>query len=199
MPVLRCLEVGFGQEGEGGMIEELKKSAERVEKFFTEMPEQSSPEELCSLLSDARMVVKDWLNSRDVDSANAKLLEACEQLWPWLSEYIKEDQPLECSGSDGFKESLKHLESALTAARAQAEDDAMPVDGEWLRSIGFTHGTPEDEYFNIIRNAQLSVCCDDLSGPTSWCMRGQEFMRAFTTRGDVRRLLAALGVGVTRS
>lgn len=77
------------------------------------------------------------------------------------------------------------------------EDDDESVTEEWLRSVGFRETEESDDYFAIIRRDQISVCCEDLSSTTTWCMRGQEFMRSFKTRGDVRRLLTALGCEVS--
>lgn len=73
-------------------------------------------------------------------------------------------------------------------------DDDEPITEEWLRGVGFRETKVSDEHFRIIRKDQVSVCCDDLSSPTTWCMRGQEFLCSFKTRGDVRRLCAAIGI-----
>lgn len=138
---------------------------------------------------------------------NTKLLKSCER---WIE--IRNGL---CSGSAESFEILEiEMGIAIAAARAQAADDAKPVDEEWLKSIGFF-----DIYLPVDSKKQLAlivfddkwlwpdgdvllVCHSDGSfgfwerpvRPDGDWHAFHNTFRKVSTRGDVRRLLTALGV-----
>jgi hypothetical protein len=80
--------------------------------------------------------------------------------------------------------------AAIAQAEAQAEDDARPVEPDWLASVGFVING---------RSARLFPIEMDVDGEN--CHLGFNFNVNFDvgdtfTRGDVRRLMAALGIPV---
>ncbi len=91
---------------------------------------------------------------------------------------------------EGWSEERQNLSDAISAFRTQAEDDAKPVDEEWLKSIGFVgaytrYSDGPSCWFQQTKDGNSA------SGLNMW----NNFSVAFPkTRGDVRQLLAALGV-----
>ena len=117
---------------------------------------------------------------------NANLLAACEKLWPWIN------GALDVRGSDGFIESVRELQGAIIAARAQVEDDAKLVDEEWLLSVGFSYEIIDRVKWLVQEPLTLGWLRGE--GNLNWYFDG--FVGPETvTRGNVRRLLAALGGG----
>ena len=82
--------------------------------------------------------------------------------------------------------------------RKEGEGDSLAVDEAWLRSVGF-----KDRHAHSYRN-EKSLVIGDLeiwalatNGPKCWdwgAHWGTTLLREVATRGDVRRLCAALGV-----
>lgn len=110
-----------------------------------------------------------------MNDINEKLLAACEALAKRCDDN---------SWSDIF--------IAITAARAQAEDDAKPVNEKWLESIGFVADTAAFVTFTL---HQIKCWRVGVTNRVEWQWRcGLSVIREQKTRGDVRRLLVALGV-----
>lgn len=115
---------------------------------------------------------------------NAKLLAACEEAsrLPPLDEILS----IEIMGV------RVRCEKAATAARAQAEDDAMPVDEEWFMQLG-AYNECGELLLDRPGGHGLKVAA------LSWCPK-HRMLSVFgcsipgKTRGDVRRLLEALGI-----
>lgn len=88
--------------------------------------------------------------------------------------------------------------AAVRVARAwlaeHPADDGEPVSGEWLRSIGFTG--PDGLLGIIYGEVELTTTTSSrwLVGNPSEIHGESVYIPAPTTRGDVRRLCAALGV-----
>jgi hypothetical protein len=98
----------------------------------------------------------------------------------------------------------EQLKEQLAAARAGGvpvlEDDAEPVTGEWLLSIGFKdedlslriRSPWADDWHNHLRHTQASMRKSDCL----WSANGIGIAHQ-QTRGHVRRLLAALGISLS--
>ncbi len=105
------------------------------------------------------------------------------------------------------------IESAITTARAQIEDDAKPVDEEFLRANDFLPNREDQPPIEFVRriwdvdeedsdgespamHVLASIADNSVSleayGPSGNTLCVTEL--GPKTRGDVRRLLAALGV-----
>lgn len=132
---------------------------------------------LCGGCGRKRPAVKYVLASRVAEPVNAKLPEACIRLRG-------------TSAAQSCDESF--ADKAIAAARTQAEDDAKPVDEEWLRSIGF---------LPVVEHLELSCGVAYLDEfRLKWMIAARHFwfsglvLPHIQTRGDVRRLLSALGV-----
>ena len=112
---------------------------------------------------------------------NAKLLAACE----------------EAIASSGFYcVKRRELTNAITAARAQVADDAMPVDEAWLLSVGFIRA----KYDGVLWPSIRIPCGQVMQWRAAGMWIGDTPIVLVKSRGDVRRLLAALGVpNVTES
>lgn len=110
------------------------------------------------------------------------------------------------SGTYNYRESAHNIESdtRLLARAYLDEHDETPVTEEWLRSIGFV-----GETFCLRTSEHREECvrlCIDLEEPRAWFqetiyhsingIRDVSNVRCPLpkTRGEVRRLLAALGV-----
>ena len=148
----------------------------------------------------AHQVAEAYLANQHQSPINAKLLAACEaavsliEQQPlrdiWLPKHAGGvEMAMECEAICDIHETLQ---TALAAARAQAEYDAKPVDDVWLGSIGFVAGTAA---FVIFTLAQIRCWRVGITNRDEWQWRcGLSVIREQKTRGDVRRLLAALGV-----
>ena len=125
---------------------------------------------------------------------NKKLLAACESL---LSLFV----PKNHDESLAFSIAQSHI----AAAHAQAEDDAKPVDEAWLRSeCGFIDATiNQGVVLRLDDNFQLCWGKYEKVVSLSYDVKGgSQFdfcKRILKTRGDVRRLLAALEVTLASS
>lgn len=117
----------------------------------------------------------------------------------WCREFVRKCREQTCVSfyRDVFDYSEEELAADLTAAIGGRGDDGEAVTEEWLRSIGFTKGRfPDDLVLNpvvrgVIRNAQ-----SPMNGKWHWCVRSYPipYGKEPTTRREVRRLLAALGI-----
>lgn len=84
---------------------------------------------------------------------------------------------------------------AVVAAHAQNADDATPVDENWLTSIGsvIDHSTKRCSW--LIDGNTVSIrFFPKIESRTASLAVGMKCVRDNPTRGDVRRLLAALGI-----
>ena len=183
--------------------DELAAAADLVEDFFTRRPLESTAEELCHLLSEARKVTKHYIASPPAsESVNANLLAACEAVINkieqqplrdiWLPKHAGSvEMAMECEAISDIHETLQ---TAIDAARAQAKDDAMPVDEEWLKRMKWKRREHTNALFLCVYPGRLFIDWSPDSGMmfirTSTC----DELPHIKTRGDVRRLLAALGV-----
>lgn len=110
-----------------------------------------------------------------------RLLNACEAY------LFGREEPRLC-------ESL--MREAISAARAQAEDDAKPIDDEWLESVGFESEWHDDESRDKSHWLTLGVLTlGKYRGEGNWQWYFDGFCGPDTvTRGDVWRLLEALKI-----
>jgi len=84
-------------------------------------------------------------------------------------------------------------ERALAAAylAEHPADDGEPITEEWLRSVGFKV-SPDFEFLFI--EAGLRPGTIEFDPDIGWIIFGSKATRLLETRGDVRRLCAALGI-----
>lgn len=156
--------------------DELLAAADRRRNDSYDDYDQEQMDADCIVLADA------YLASQSAsEPVNAKLLAACEKISERLVDYGLSKFPSEWYAT---------LKSAIDAARAQAEDDAMPVDEAWLLSHGFIRAKCDGVLWPSIRIPSGQVMQWRAAG--MWI--GDTPIVLTTTRGDVRRLLAALGV-----
>lgn len=124
------------------------------------------------------------LKSSSYESVNAKLLAACEAALIQL-----DSSRLDRLTGVAVTEIL---EVTIAAARAQAEDDATPVDKVWLELLGVrviqNCLVLERFYKQWMTNIFVMGGCVT-SEPVGWPLEGK-------TRGDVRRLLCTLGASI---
>lgn len=93
---------------------------------------------------------------------------------------------------DGYKQALEDVAELL---RKEGAEDSLPVTEEWLRSVGFTDdrvGCPTLGALHIQPRAFQRPGRNDEYSPYA-CIRSLPIPNP-KTRGDVRRLCAALGV-----
>lgn len=136
-------------------------------------------------------------------SVNAKLLAACEAF------FLLPNWEHRLSPWKDIDQGIRLLEAASKNARYQAEDDMMPVDEAWLLSIGFRatnetgilrypiksafNGDPQwieadfDEWPTFALHRTCDVYEERNTPPDAVFFDPK-------TRGDVRRLLKALGI-----
>ena len=100
-----------------------------------------------------------------MSNVNTKLLAACE---------CAQRACGQATDTDGLREIL---DEAIASARQQMADDSTPVDEAWVEAIGFVGRRNTELHWPSLL---LSIAVSDLP------LRGPK------TRGDVRRLLAAL-------
>ncbi len=146
--------------------------------------------EIAALKSDPRLQCPlDGPGSHFADLAELRLLQSspAEGVNPKLLDLVVRaafmwDAQI---GSGYF---LKEMQSAICAARVQAEDDAKPVDEEWMAKNVPPEATDQFKHKYRLR-ISWHVYRDGVLGV--W-LNGE--LIDFATRGDVRRLLAALTV-----
>lgn len=150
------------------------------------------------------------LKSSSAEPVNTKLLEACEKLGSYRHVIDVEDGNYVSCIVCGEKVSDPHkpncfLGIAITAARAQAEEDAKPVDEEWLKSVGFRDSTYPNGfgYMWLRTTGELELTVSKPRDRATWeqeewICEGERVPHNLMpeTRGDVRRLLTALGVNL---
>ena len=113
------------------------------------------------------------------------------------------DTPAYCVFSDGeeFRDTLIRLARHILSAGRDATGDAEPVTEEWLRSIGFYQSGDGPLWLDSEDGFTMSVLltCDNIKW--LYCSPVDDDGKARSvavpdpkTRGDVRRLLAALGI-----
>lgn len=145
--------------------------------------------------------IKKHLTKPQHESVNARLLEAASNLL--TMRWDNQDR----------QENWQELSCAVAAARAQSADDELPVDEVWLREMNFLpdgDSNPPSQFGCRIWD------CDDMESKEepamhvvfsfseqslwleTYAVNGNslclvEISRA-NTRGDVRRLLEALGI-----
>lgn len=95
----------------------------------------------------------------------------------------------------GMTEDLWVVADAYLAAlpeieQSRREVDETPVDEAWLRSVGFDYRDPDDPYFGIIRLDAISYGTKS----SLLALLGRRLPHKSYTRGDIRKLCAALGV-----
>lgn len=127
-----------------------------------------------------------------------KLLNECELLLANVQKRYDE------SGNEYLADyvvpvkSIDRLRTVVTAARDQVEDDARLVDEEWLRSMGFHDDSMsrDQRRYEIISGVRIvsNACAGGWEPFLLWAGTGVCHEKKNVTRGDVRRLLAALGV-----
>lgn len=76
-------------------------------------------------------------------------------------------------------------------------DDGTEVTGEWLESVGFTYS--EQGQYLYCRSLTCWRGCDDGDWQFRFDMACLNRHQSFDTRGDVRRLMAALGISIEES
>lgn len=114
---------------------------------------------------------------------NEKLLTACEAVL---------QMPVACTTDDEVRSNVvrrEYLRNVIVTTRAQAEDDAMPVDEAWLESIGQKSRQGFlilEEFYAQWDNGEFMLGGFVTSNPVGWSLEGK-------TRGHVRQLLEALG------
>lgn len=79
---------------------------------------------------------------------------------------------------------FRDLNDAIAAVRAQETEDAKPVDQEWLLSIGFVSDGLSLRMFGLLAF---------YPAPGTWWIGGRQ-VETIKSRGDVLRLLTALGI-----
>ena len=181
--VPKAVRVGIEQAKRGELVDGPDLEAD-AELFDETTFEPDLPDEI--VLGGKEYVARSLLVS---ESVNAKLLAACEWFMARAGKFKNEHD-----------EHMIHF-NAIAAARAQAEDDAKPVDEEWLKLIGFSDEYTMRMFEDITSKPQLCFRKFSISNEC-WIQARNTTTRAITnieiprpkTRGDVRRLLAALGV-----
>jgi hypothetical protein len=132
--------------------------------------------------------------SDDVKAAAERLLSGIELSDPYSIGDIY------FSKKDGASFSLKDIfilaESYLAEHPA---DDCEPITEEWLRSVGFSDGATGESLWLRCKDSQLghlrhtAMALDLITG--NWTANGLG-CKECKTRGDVRRLAAALGIAL---
>lgn len=145
-----------------------------------------------------------------MSDVNAKLLAAAELAYEALEDRYDGAPDAHCGWMVG---ALGALNNAIDEVRAQSEDDAQPVDTEWLQSLGFMATfLPAAEASRLALvvfsdpwvwpdGEVLLVYSDDgsygfwerpLDADGEWHAFHNSFPK-WKTRGDVRRWLGGLG------
>lgn len=119
------------------------------------------------------------------ESVNTKLLAACELV---AEAFAKPE--MECIEQT---DRLLRLDDAIVAARAQAEDGAKLVDEHWLQTV-LSWKAIGSCWCPTIPNRTTSGAIVYWHSPTRELRIAGVWSRPEATRGDVRRLLTALGI-----
>ena len=150
----------------------------------------------------------------NLEPVSVKLLAACERVATLIDNGLLVAKPM-YEGEDAItSDVIGEAKAAISAAHAQAEDDVKSVDREWMMSIGFilvrlpVDNDPQlalvvfDDKWAYPDGDVLLVYSDDgsygfwerpLDPDGDWSAYHNNFKKLLT-RGDVRRLLFALGI-----
>lgn len=145
-----------------------------------------------------------------MSDVNAQLLAAADLAYEALEDRYDGAPDSRCGW---MVEPLESLKNAIDEVRAQAADDAQPVDAEWLQSLGFMATflpVSEESQLALVVYSDLwtwpdgdvlLVYSDDgsfgfwerpIDSEGEWHAFHNRFPK-WKTRGDVRRVLGALG------